>query len=148
MTPRHGTIRTVALLACSAMLLPGCVDRRLRITSEPPGALVHVNDVELGRTPLDADFTHYGVYDVRVELDGHEPLLTSRKASAPLWEYPVVDLVAIAAPARFENVVEWHFDLEPSVERTMPPEQLDAELVARAQELRSRLTPSDDPADD
>ncbi|MFB3120043.1 MAG: PEGA domain-containing protein [Stenotrophomonas maltophilia] len=40
------------------------------ITSEPPGALVWLNDREIGRTPVDVDFEFYGRYDVRLHLPG------------------------------------------------------------------------------
>ena len=33
------------LLAVAALALPGCVDRKIRVTSEPPGARVWLNDV-------------------------------------------------------------------------------------------------------
>ncbi|MCC5829414.1 MAG: PEGA domain-containing protein [Phycisphaeraceae bacterium] len=50
--------------------LGGCVRRTITITSEPSGALVHLNDQEVGRTPLTIGFTHYGVYDVRLTHEG------------------------------------------------------------------------------
>lgn len=58
------------LLAMACMLASvGCVERTITITSEPSGALVHLNDEEVGRTPLTVPFTFYGVYDVRLEMD-------------------------------------------------------------------------------
>jgi hypothetical protein len=39
------------LLVGGMLLLAGCVERRLTITSEPSGALVTVNSKEVGRTP-------------------------------------------------------------------------------------------------
>ncbi len=38
----------------------GCVQRTITITSDPPGALVWLNDREIGRTPLDVNFVYYG----------------------------------------------------------------------------------------
>lgn len=57
----------------------GCVERTITITSEPSGALVHLNDEEVGRTPLTVPFTFYGVYDVRLEMD---PVWMSTKDAA------------------------------------------------------------------
>lgn len=126
----------VFTLLCTA----GCLERRVFITSEPAGALVYANDVELGRTPLEADFTYYGKYDVRVELEGYEPLRTVGKANTPIYEIPPLDLVSMAVPADIESEVRWHFVLAPALEKTMDPVQFENELLARARDLRAQLT--------
>ncbi len=118
----------VLLLASAA----GCLERRVSITSDPPGATVVVNDVELGRTPLEAGFTHYGVYDVRVEKEGFEPLRTAARARAPLHEYPPLDLAATAFPVTCSTIVPWSFTLTPASDG-------DAGLLDRARGLRGRL---------
>ena len=104
--------RALLLLVCVLVLAPGCVQRRIHVTSEPSGALVHLNDEEVGRTPVTVPFTHYGTYDVRLALAGHEPLWTTAKAQAPWWEYPGPDLIAEAIP-NGRSDVRWHFTLEP-----------------------------------
>lgn len=108
----------LASLCVVAALLTGCVERRIMITTEPSDALVHLNDVEVGRTPLEVDFTYFGVYDVRIRKSGYEPLVTSREAEAPFHEWPVVDLVAMAVPVRKRTIIRWHFDLEPESQDT------------------------------
>lgn len=95
-------------------LLGGCVERRVEVTSEPSGARVWLNDEMIGVTPCEAGFLYYGTYDVRLDLDGYEPVHEGRVMRAPLYEYPIVDLAATAAPAEFESVNSWHFVLEPS----------------------------------
>ncbi|MEM9296507.1 MAG: PEGA domain-containing protein [Planctomycetota bacterium] len=90
----------------------GCVQRTITVTSEPPGALVSLNDVEVGRTPVTTDFLFYGVYDVRLTLDGYTPLRTQAEAEAPWWDYPGPDLFAEAVPG-LKSEVAWHFELEP-----------------------------------
>ncbi len=128
--------RTLLLLLFSITAttsLTGCLERRIRITSTPPGAIVHLNDVEVGRTPVEVDFTWFGDYDVRLFKEGFDPLWTHRVAKAPLQEQPGIDIFAELIPHRFITQLDWHFDLEP--ENTDP----DA-LIARAQELRSELT--------
>lgn len=127
------TFLPVLVLPC--LLLPSCVDRKIRVTSEPPGATVWLNDVEIGQTPAEADFTFYGRYDVRLEKEGYEPLSTSRKAGAPFWQWPGPDLIAEAIPLRFDDVVDWHFELTPALESTTDPATLDADLIERARHL-------------
>lgn len=123
------------LLVGAAMLAGGCADRRLVITSTPPGASVWVNDVELGRTPLEASFVHYGTYDVRLRLDGYEPIATSASATAPWYEYVGPDLVAEAMPWGVETRVRWNFALKPALETTMNRQELEKGLIDRAREL-------------
>lgn len=131
------------LLALSiAVAAPGCLHRRIRITSEPPGARAFLNDVEIGRTPVEASFKFYGVYDVRLELDGYEPLHEGREAGAPVWEWPGVDLAATVIPADFDHVVKWHFNLEPALETQLTEEELTTDLTTRAQALQAQLQSS------
>ncbi len=120
----------------AALLAGGCADRRLVITSEPPGASVWVNDVEVGRTPLEASFVHYGTYDVRLRLDGYEPIATSAAASAPWYEYMGPDLVAEAMPWGVETRVQWNFTMKPSLESRTERGALEKGLIDRAGELR------------
>lgn len=129
------------LLTFAFVATSGCVRRTLRISSTPPGALVWVNHREVGRTPLEIDFTYYGNYDVQLSHDEHEPILTEAGAHPPVWDFIGVDLLFEVAPFQLQSVVEWHFDLEPR------SDDLDA-LVERARSLRSRTDASDDAEDE
>ncbi len=125
------------ILAVTATLT-GCVERRISITSEPAGALVWVNDVEVGRTPVETVYKHYGEYDVRLELDGHDTLQTFSKAKTPWWEFPGPDLIAEAVP-NAKHTVRWHFVLTPTLSTTMDREQFERELIERAHGLREQM---------
>lgn len=130
-------VRNGVLISMCLLTLGGCVERRIRVTSTPAGARVWVNDQQIGTTPVETRFTFYGGYDVRVELDGYEPIDELRRAKAPLYEYPGPDLIASALPHRFENIIEWHFDLQ-EVAEASDPEQAREDLLGRADELRRR----------
>lgn len=130
--------RCLALLP-AVLVLPGCLERTIRITSEPPGAVVWLNDTELGRTPVETDFTFYGVYDVRMHLEGYEPVTSSREAKAPFYEYPGPDIVAEALPVRIPTLIEWNFVLVPLAESTTPKVQSQDELLDRAREMRGTI---------
>lgn len=134
------TSASLTLLAALAVL-PGCLQRTLTITSTPPGALVWVNDIEVGITPLDIDFTFYGGYDVRVRREGYEPVFEHKKIKAPIRELPVIDLAAEAIPAKFENHVVWHFDLTPAAEQ-VDPAAAERDVIARANDLRAQVPPA------
>lgn len=136
-TMRH-RLATVVLFVFTLGLM-GCVDRTIEITSEPPGALVYLNDLEVGRTPCEVQFLYYGTYDIRLVRDGYEPWIGPADARAPLYDLPGPDLVAELLPLRFQSRIKWHFDLQP----------VDADPAAmsdRARELRERLpNPDDEP---
>jgi hypothetical protein len=128
-------VRPLALLGLTCGLcMSGCLERTITVTSEPPGALVTLNSVEVGRTPVTTAFTYYGVYDVRLSREGYEPVWTKKKAAAPLYEYPPVDLVASAMPADIRTRLTWHFVLTPQVTADAPAAE--ASLVERARAMK------------
>jgi hypothetical protein len=108
------------------------------IESEPSGALVTLNDVEVGRTPVRVGFTYYGVYDVRLELEGYEPLRTAASAKTPVHEFMPLDFFSMMVPADIDTEVYWKFNLEPAKERTGDPEVFERELIERAREMGAR----------
>jgi hypothetical protein len=120
------------LVGVAGAVLSGCVRRTVAITTDPPGALVWVNDREVGRTPVEIDFVYYGRYDVRLELDGYEPRMTSGRARAPLWDVPPIDFAAEIAPVEFLSRTRWHYDLE-------PVDDDQADLLERALGLRAEI---------
>jgi len=105
-------MRILLLSMLSCLFMFGCVKRTISISSNPNGALVWVNDREVGRTPVTIDFVYYGEYDVRLEKDGLEPVMTSRQVTSPTWDFPGVDVV-VEIFSNQESSVFWHFDLEP-----------------------------------
>lgn len=133
----HTRARGVALalgFASVASLLTGCGTNRrtLVITSDPSGALVYVNDVQMGTTPLEADFTWFGVYEVRLSKPGYEPLVTTGEARPALHDQPFFDFFSEVAPGVRETTVRWHYTLTPSVED-------DEALLERARSAKGRL---------
>ncbi len=126
-----------AALAVVGVVLGGCMTRTIEITSEPSGALVTLNGVEVGRTPVRADFTYYGVYDVLLTREGCEPLRTKARARAPVYELPPLDLAANAVPGA-TNTVRWHFTLGEALETREPREAMEQGLLERARALRAK----------
>lgn len=119
-----------------ALACGGCLQRRIVVTSEPEGAVVWINDQEVGRTPVETAFTFYGTYDVRVRKEGFEPVSEARKAKSPWWEYPGPDLIASALPMRIRKTVNWHFVLAPL---PAADEASRAALVERARGFAARI---------
>ncbi|MEX2219812.1 MAG: PEGA domain-containing protein [Phycisphaerales bacterium] len=124
------------LLCCFAAFPAGCLERTVTVTSDPPGALVYLNDTEVGRTPVETAFTFYGDYDVRLRREGHEPLITHERTRPPPWEWIPIDLVSTALPARIVTRKHWHYRLAPS---PTLDETTERALLGRAGELRARV---------
>lgn len=101
----------IPMLAAGLLLGGGCVRRVVEITSEPEGAIVWMNDREVGSTPCEVEILHYGEYDLRVVKPGYEPLVAGRKANAPVWDLPGPDLVAELLPFEVSSRNAWHVTL-------------------------------------
>lgn len=120
-------------IGCLVMLavLGGCVERLLTVTSRPAGAIVYLNGQEVGATPLTREFTWYGTYEVVLRKSGYETFKGARRAKAPLYDWPPLDLAAeYLWPFTLEDHLCWHFDLEPYA--AADPN----DLIERAEELR------------
>lgn len=126
----------VCLGLLSPLVLVGCfgTQRTLHIDSDPQGALLWLNDQEVGRTPVTVPFTFYGTYDVRLEAEGHEPLWTTQEASPPWWEHPPLDLVGEAAGG--EVRLSWHFVL-PEAKPT--DDEATDRLIDHARQMRANV---------
>lgn len=121
--------------------LTGCVERKLTITSQPSGALVYMNDKEVGRTPIETDFVFYGNYDVQVRRDGYQTLDQPTRLKTPWWQIPPIDLFAELMPWKPTDRQKWHFTLMPRSPIDTPPE----ELVERGARMQSQLESPDRP---
>src|SRR6202000_2421377 len=72
----------LALLVASLCLFSGCVERKITIGSAPAGAIVTLNDEEVGRTPVTVPFTWYGDYDIVLRLEKNVGTADKAKNSA------------------------------------------------------------------
>lgn len=116
-------------------LLGGCVERTLTIRSNPPGALVYMNDQELGRTPLSRRFLWYGYYDVQVRKEGYQTLNTTTPIIAPWWQWVPIDFVAEILPLRLEDSQFVSYTLKPLSAQQVDPQS----IVDRGQALGEQL---------
>src|SRR5688572_16596719 len=98
--PQSPLRSAVHFLSCLSwfIILPSCIQRTISIDSDPQGAVVYLNDEEVGRTPVTVPFTFYGTYDVRLEKPQYATMQTAREAKGPWWEAPGPDLVVEALP--------------------------------------------------
>ena len=118
-------------LALTALLGHGCVRRSLTIHTEPPGALVYLNDEEVGRSPVTTDFLWYDDYDIAIRKENFAALATHEKVRAPWYQVPPIDFWAeVLWPGRFHDQRSFSYILDP---HELPNRE---ELIQRAGELR------------
>lgn len=125
--------RIVLALLFSLLLAGGCVRRSLTVRSDPPGALVYLNGVEVGRTPMTRDFTWYGTYDLVLRKAGYETLKTEGKVIAPWWQWVPIDLFAELLPLHDRH--ELAYTMKPYTAATLDPEQ----MLRRAAAMEDQL---------
>jgi hypothetical protein len=129
------------LLAISVSLEFGCVRRRLTIRSNPPGALVFVDDQEIGRTPVSTSFVYYGTRKFRIMKDGFETITVNQPFQAPWYQIPPLDFVSenlYPREVRDERVID--FELVPQANITMN------EVLTQGDQLRERARAASPPS--
>lgn len=119
--------------AVAASLSTGCVERRFRVESNPPGAYVYINNVPRGQTPVDVPFIFYGDYDIQLQKEGYQTLRVKQPVKPPWYEYPIVDFVSENFwPGKITDQRPLVYDLEPVI---VPNLEL---LKAEGEELRRK----------
>jgi len=117
------------LMICT--LASGCVERRMLLRSNPPGAAVYVDDYPVGTTPCGIDFTYYGTRKIRLVKDGYETLTVLQDVPTPLYDLPGIDFFTEnVVPGQIRDTRTFCYQLTP--QKIVPA----AQLMARAEELR------------
>jgi hypothetical protein len=89
------TVPRVAAIAAVVLAAAGCVERKMMIRSDPPGALIALDgkDTEL-RTPAEIPFDYGGTRAVTLSAPGHRVLETTAKLEDPWFTYVPFDFCA------------------------------------------------------
>lgn len=128
---RRGLPAWSVLLAIACACGTGCVQRRMTIRSNPPGALVYVDDFEIGVTPVSTNFTYYGQRKIRLVKDGYETLTVIQPVVPPWYEIPPIDFISENfTPGQIRDQHVFDYQLRPQA--VVPTEQ----LLGRAEQLR------------
>ena len=113
-------------------LLAGCVQRRLIVRSNPPGARVIVDDTyEMGVTPVAFNYTYYGTRKIKLVRDGYETMTVYQYIPPPWYQYPGLDFIT-------ENLIPWEIRDERVVQFQMVPQAVvpTEQVLRRAEQLR------------
>ena len=135
MGQRWSTTRAGRACAVAAFLLvvagSGCVERRLIIRTNPPGALAYVDDNEVGLTPVAISPIYYGSRKIRLVKDGCETLTVIQSVPPPWYEIPPLDFVSeTLVPGKIHDIRTFDYQLRP--QGVVPND----ELLGRAEGLR------------
>jgi len=117
--------------AIATLVSTGCVQRRLMIRSQPPGAMVYVDDYKIGPTPIATSFTYYGTRKIRLVKDGYQTLTVYERITPPWYQIPPIDFFAenvLGQEIRDTRVLEYQLQPQP-----IAPTQ---QLLDRADMLR------------
>ncbi len=121
------------LVAVTASLVAGCVDRRFVVETNVPGAQISVDGTPIGPSPADSRWEYAGSYQFTASAPGYQPLAKRVRFKARWYQYPPFDLIAeVFWPFRIEDVRRVYLELEPM----QPVNQ--AELISAADQLRAR----------
>ena len=123
----------LVIVVCGAMLLTGCVERKLTIVTEPQEAVVWLNDEEIGVTPVTVNFNWYGDYNIRIEKPGYEILNTHQLLERPAHDrFPLDFFAEVLWPGTIEDSYTWTFQMEPFQQASAE------ELIEQANKMRDQ----------
>lgn len=104
------------LLAVAAALFTGCVERRFRVETSPPGAYVTVNNKPYGPAPVDVPFLYYGHYDILIQKEGFTTQRIREHVKAPWYAYPPFDLlVENFTPLEVQDFRVFTYEMAPTI---------------------------------
>ncbi|QEF99424.1 PEGA domain protein [Stieleria maiorica] len=118
---------------CFCQASVGCVRRRMTVRTNPPGAMVSVDNQVIGASPASTPFVYYGTREFRVEADGYRTETIRRRFNPPWYQWPGIDFVA-------ETLWPGEIRDERIIDVTLVPKTLPAseEIIARADGLRQQ----------
>jgi hypothetical protein len=123
--------RGAIVIAVCVFVVSGCVERRVVIRTNPPGALAYVDDNEVGITPVAISPIYYGNRKIRLVKDGYETLTVLQAMPPPWYEIPPLDFFSEnVVPGKLRDMRTFDYQLQP--QGVVPKE----ELLARAENLR------------
>ena len=126
----------VRLLLLAVPAFAGCrAERTFLITTEPPGALVHLNGDSIGETPVRREFLYYGKRRVTLRREGYVTFSEEIELKGPWYARFPFDIVSeVLIPVGWKDRRHLHVDLVAGGEVVAPPEL--RSVFERAETLR------------
>jgi len=103
------------------------------IRTNPPGAVVSVDNQVIGTTPAATSFVYYGTREIRVEKDGFRTETIKKRINPPWYEFPGLDFIS-------ETLYPGEIRDERIIDVQLVPQTLEASenVLQRADSLRTQ----------
>ncbi|OYP31733.1 hypothetical protein CGZ80_20755 [Rhodopirellula sp. MGV] len=105
----------------------------MTVRTNPPGAMVSVDNQVIGSSPAATSYTFYGTREIRIEADGYRTETIKRRFNPPWYQWPGIDFFAETlwpGEIRDERIID--VTLTPHVQPS------DEEILSRAGNLRQQ----------
>ena len=122
----------VVVAFAAVLLTTGCVERRFRVESHPPGAYLYVNNTPYGPTPVDVPFLFYGDYDIQLVKEGFQTKRVKEPVPRPGTNIRSLTSSPKTSGRRITDIRPLYYEMEPIIQP-----YLDL-LKAEGEELRGR----------
>ncbi len=100
----------LALVVC----VGGCVERRMTIRTDPPGALVEVDGEVIGFSPASMSFAYYAPRKIKITHNDYETLTVIQEVPPPWWDNWLTEFFTENLwPFTLRDEREFHYVLEP-----------------------------------
>ncbi|GEM_PF-5386701 len=97
----------------ASFIFTGCLTKTLTITSTPSGALVSINDIEIGSTPVTTKWHGGGAYRFELKLKDYNTLTKVVNINPKWYGYPVIDMGAdFMTTKKITDHKTLHFDMQ------------------------------------
>jgi hypothetical protein len=125
-----------SLLSLGLFSLASCaVQRQLVIDSDPPGAIVRLDETIVGTTPYEHSFDDYGSRRITLYRTGFRTTSEIVKLSPPWYGYFPLDFISeVLIPIGWKDRHEFQFKLEPDTGTAVEPDL--GPVLERAERLR------------
>jgi hypothetical protein len=102
----------LVLVLTTSFVLTGCVERKLYVRTDPPGATLYFNGEERGQTPLSFDFEWYWWHKIRLEKEGYKPVEKKELIKAPPYMWIPLDFFVEILPFKVRDYHYLDYKLE------------------------------------
>jgi hypothetical protein len=135
---RRNANRITALIGCmcTVAVLTSCAAKReLVVLSDPPGAIVRLDERIVGMTPYHHPFEEYGSRRLTLYRTGYRTLSELVKLKPPWYAYFPLDYISeVLIPIGWHDTHEFRFTLEPDTTPMVEPDV--TPVLERAERLR------------
>ncbi|HNZ66574.1 MAG: PEGA domain-containing protein [Planctomycetes bacterium] len=125
----------IILIFC--ILICGCVERKITITTDPPGAFVWLDGKKIGKTPLETPFIFHGTREITLQKKGYEIQSNMEPISIPWFQlFPIDFFTEFCCPFTFKDEHTFHYTLIPQLNKT---DKAKTELMHRANTFKQEI---------